>query len=506
MALPPPCNSGRVWEDTNADGRMDTGEKPLAGIRLSDGVELVVTDDKGDYTLPAVDGRTTFLIKPATYDLPARRDGTPDFWAHVQREPGPRLKFGGIPAQVPMCRFFGLLPKKRVPAGPLEVLVFADPQVKSSVDVDYYARDIVEPLVGNHGAQLGITLGDVVDDDLALYPQMIRTTTSLGVPWMHVAGNHDLDLDAPSDEDSLRTYRQHFGPDTFAREEAQAVFVALDNVVYRPGAKPAYIGGLREDQFGFLRAYLPTVPKDGLLVLAMHIPLFDETFRSRDRQRLFDMIGDFPHVLVLSGHAHTQRHWYHDAASGWSGSTPLHEYSVGAASGAFWSGVKDEAGIPAATMADGTPNGYARLRVDEGGKYSLIWHVARAPSDSGIGLHLPKVLRQGAYPAWGVYANVYMGEVETRVEYRVDGGDWKPMKKVLQPDPALLVENVRDDLATELRGYDRSPEAKPSQHLWRGALPTDLPVGEHRVEVKASDRWRGTLADEAVYRLEEANP
>ena len=511
LALPPPCNSGRVWEDSNGNGRMDSGEKPLEGIKLSDGTGVVLTDADGRYTLPLVDGRTTFLIKPATHELPARRDGTPDFWTHVQREPGPPLKFGGIPAQAAMCRDFGLLQKTAASAGPLEVLVFADPQVKSTVDVDYYARDIVGPLGSAQRAQLGITLGDVVDDDLSLYTEMIGTTQSLGVPWLHVAGNHDLDLDAPSDEDSLRTYRRHFGPDTFAWEEARAVFVVLDNVVYRPGGKPAYVGGLREQQFGFLESYLPTVPTDRLLVLAMHIPLFNdppgaETFRTADRQRLFDLLRDFPHVLVLSGHTHTQRHWHHDAASGWRGARPLHEYNVGAASGAFWSGVKDAAGIPQATMADGTPNGHARLRVKEGGDYSLTWHVAREPDDSGIGLHLPKVLRQGAYPAWGVYANVYMGDAETRVEYRVDGGEWQPMKKVLQPDPALLVENMRDDLATELRGYDRSPEAKASQHLWRGALPTGLATGEHRVEVRASDRWRGLLHAQASYRLETAAP
>ncbi len=511
LALPPRCEPGHVWEDGNGNGRMDSGERPLRGVRISDGIELATTDGQGRYTLPVVDGRIIFVIKPASHDLPVRRDGLPDFWSHVELADGPSARSSGKPVGVPQCRDFGLLPKAAPPAGPLEVLVFADPQVKSHVDIDYYARDIVEPLVAEHGAQLGITLGDVVDDDLALYPEMIRTTTALGVPWMHVPGNHDLDFDAPTDEDSLRTYRQHFGPDTFAREEAQAVFIALDNVVYRPGAKPAYIGGLREDQFGFLQAYLSTVPEDRLLVLAMHIPLFNEpaaaeTFRSADRQRLFDLLRDFPHVLVLSGHAHTQRHWYHDGASGWGGETPLHEFSVGAASGAFWSGVKDEAGIPAATMADGTPNGYARLRVGEGGAYSLTWHVARDPGDRGMGLHLPKVLRRGAYPAWGVYANMYMGDSGTRVEYRIDGGQWRPMKKVMQPDPALLVENVRDDLATGLRGYDRSPEAKPSQHLWRGALPTDLALGEHRVEVRVTDRWRGTLKAEAVYRLEDAYP
>ena len=49
----------------------------------------------------------------------------------------------------------------------------------------------------------------------------------------------------------------------------------LDDVVYQPGQKPAYVGGLRDDQFAFLEAYLPTVPKDRLLVIGVHIPFFD---------------------------------------------------------------------------------------------------------------------------------------------------------------------------------------------------------------------------------------
>src|SRR5690606_27637875 len=167
--------------------------------------------------------------------------------------------------------------------------------------------------------------------------------------------------------------------------------------------------------------------------------------------------------------------------------------------------------LPTATMADGTPNGYATLRVDAGGDYRLAWHPARLggtdPADTpGIGLHAPRVLRQGAYPAWGVYANVYMGLDDTRVEFRVDGGEWPPMRKVDRPDPRLLAENARDDAATELRGYDRSPEAIPSTHLWRGALPTDLPAGEHRVEVRAFDRWQGEQRASTTYRLQHATP
>lgn len=508
------CTGGVVWVDSNGDGQRDDGEKGLPGVKVSDGRRIAVTDARGQYdlSLRAGEGRTLFVIKPPGYDFSARSDGLPSFWINDSPLPHPQLKYGGIPISahgVPRCMGFPLLRQKaRRDKGELEVLLFADTQTKSVADIGYYRRDIVEPLAGKHAATLGLTLGDVVNDDLSLYPALNEVTRQLGVSWLHVAGNHDLDFDATRDEDSLLTFRNTFGPDTLAWEEAQAVFVGLDDVVYMPGRKPAYIGGLREDQFAFLEAYLPTVPKDRLLVLGVHIPFFDakpdaETFRHADRARLFALLKDFPHVLLLSGHSHTQQHVYHGAASDWHGRAPLHEYNVGAACGAFWSGTKDAQGIPDTTMADGTPNGYASLRVGTAGRYSLAWHPARDPQRA-MALHAPKVLRKGAYPAFAVYANVFMGQADTRVEFRIDAGPWKPMAQVRQPDPNLLAENARDDQAEALRGYDRSPEAEPSRHLWRGALPTDLAVGEHRIEVRAHDQWRGPQTATATYRLQEA--
>lgn len=511
FAQAPRCPTGFVFEDRNGNGERDPGERGLPGVAVSDGQHIVRSDAQGRWQLQPVDGRTVFLIKPAGYDVANRGDGLPDIWVHQQREAAlPALKYGGIAPSGGGCHDFALRPAKKAGKA-LDVLVFSDSQTKSTQDIDYYWRDIVQPLVGKHGARFGVTLGDIVNDDLSLYPEILRTTMSLGIPWMHVPGNHDLDFDAASDEDSLRTFRQHLGPDTYAWEEPQMVFVGLDDVIYRPGQKPAYVGGLREDQFEFLQAYLPTVPKDRLLVIGVHIPFFVEdparpTFRAADRERLFGLLKDFPHVLLLSGHSHTQRHWYHGADAGWHGAKPLHEYNVGAACGAFWSGAKDADGIPDTTMADGTPNGYARLRVSSKGDYRLSWHAARDAANSGIGLHAPKVLRQGAYPAFAVYANVYMGQDDSVVEYRVDGGEWKPMRKVGQPDPRLQQENALDDAAEHLRGYDRSPEAEPTAHLWRGVLPTDLNVGEHRIEVRTQDPWRGELTETTTYRLEEGAP
>ena len=481
---------GRVFLDRDGDGRADRGEPGVADVAVSDGVRLFRTDGRGRFDFRVADGTTVFLIKPAGYAAATRSDGLPDTWRNLRRAPGPVLTFGGLPAQRrPACGDFAL---RSAPARtePLEVHLSGDPQLKIPEQVDFYRRDIVEPARAAWGADLAVTLGDLVDDNLALYPGLKAVDAALGAPWLHAPGNHDLDFDAASDIGSLDSFRHAFGPPTYAWEEAEASFIVLDDVIWRGGAKSNYIGGLREDQFAFLEAYLATVPKDRLLVLAMHIPLFDpvpgvETFRRPDRARLFTLLQPFPKLLVLSAHTHQQMHVFHDASTDWHGATPLHEYNVGAACGAYWSGVRDAQGIPDSTMNDGTPNGYARLRVGADGVPHLRYYAARAPSDQMMTVHAPKVLRQGAYPAFGVFANVYMGHAGTRVDYRVDGGEWKPMKQVLQPDPALLTENARDDLADTLRGYDRSPEAVDSTHLWRGTLPTDLAVGEHRVEIRA---------------------
>ncbi|WP_290890465.1 calcineurin-like phosphoesterase family protein [Arenimonas sp.] len=510
QALAPPCNGGRVFEDRDGDGRWSRGDRPLPGVLVSDGLQLVRSDARGGYTLPWDDGRTTFVVKPAGYAFPTGADGLPVFWRHQQYHPGPALAFGGIPAASPDCRDFALVRGKPSRA-PLDVLVFADPQAKTAVQVDYYDRDIIAPLVaaanGRPAAALGLTLGDVANDDLSLYPALKAATARLRTPWLHAAGNHDLDFDAATDEESLRSFRHAFGPDTFAWEEHQASFIVLDDVIYRPGQKPAYIGGLREDQFTWLAAYLDTLPRDRRLVIAAHIPFFDEpgreTFRRADRERLFALLAPFGKVLLLSGHGHVQRHHYHDADDGWHGAEPLHEYNVGAACGGYWGGAPDAEGLPDARMSDGTPNGYARLRLDRDGSYALHWHAARA-GDEAMSLHAPKVLRRGHWPGVGLFANVYMGEAGTRVEVRINGGDWQPMRRVDAPDPALVAENVLDDLATALRGYDRLPEAEASTHLWRFNLPTDLPAGEHGFEVRAFDRWRGELRASGSYRLVEA--
>lgn len=497
--------SGYVYQERDGAPGRGPGDPGLAGVAVSNGEDIVRTDAEGRYRIAARPDQVVFVIKPEGYRFVPDTAGLPSFWSRV------------APAGQQVDVDFGLSgearrhdPGERMPT---QVLLFTDTQVKSERDVDYYRRDIVEPIVGRHPAAFGTTLGDLVDDEMALYPALNAVTARLGVPWFHVPGNHDVDPGAAADQGSLASWSAVYGPDTYAVEEGGAAFVFLDDVIVQPGQAPAYIGGLREDQFRFLENYLARLPRERPLVLGMHIPVFDTggraTFRAADRARLFALLRERPRVLLLSGHSHVQQHYWHGDKDGWLGAAPLHEYNLGAACGAFWSGAPDAQGIPDATMADGTPNGYALLSLPGDGGYSLAWHPARPPAGSAafteqMALHAPRVLRRGAYPAWGVFANVFLGDADTRVEYRIDDGEWKPMRRVERADPRLLLENVADDLAPSLRGFDRSPEAVDSTHLWRGALATDLAVGEHRVEVRAFDRWQGQVQASIAYTLQSA--
>ncbi len=154
-ALPPPCSWGQVYEDRNGNGTREAGEPGLPGIKVSNGIEIAVTDARGEYSLDYIDGRTLFIIKPAGYDLAVRPDGLPARWRNLQYHAGPALKYGGIPERQPDCTHFGLRPRAAAKDGALDVLLFADSQTSSVKDVDYYWRDIVQPLVGKARCRAG---------------------------------------------------------------------------------------------------------------------------------------------------------------------------------------------------------------------------------------------------------------------------------------------------------------------------------------------------------------
>jgi hypothetical protein len=55
---------GVVFHDANDNQVFDEGDKPLVGIRVSNGREIATTDESGRYELPVGDDTILFVLKP----------------------------------------------------------------------------------------------------------------------------------------------------------------------------------------------------------------------------------------------------------------------------------------------------------------------------------------------------------------------------------------------------------------------------------------------------------
>ena len=464
------AGSGTVFDDRNGDGLREPGETGLASVAVSNGVDVALTDANGRYALPDRPGGRIFVIKPRGWRPPVDGANLPRF--HAFAPPGMTVDFPLVRSDEP---------------DDIRALVLTDPQPSDATEVGYLSRGLVERI--GHGSEFafGVTLGDIVYDRPDLFSAVNGVLARVGIPWYSLPGNHDLSLGNPDEGAAVAAFESVYGPSTYAFHAGPALFVALDDV--RPLGGPRYIGGLQREEFEFLGNLLRVTPADDWVVLMMHIPLFSpdpsgtEGFRKADRLRLFGLLGGRARVLILSGHTHYQRHAMHGPDDGWLGAAPIEEYNVAAACGGFWGGPLDRDGIPASTMWDGTPPGYAVLQF-RGAAVQLDYVPARMPADHQMELHAPQAVapRQG-YVSF--YANVFNGDDRWTVEACVDDRAWNPMRRILGWDPSYAAEFLAQDGTPRPLPGPRLPDPVVCYHLWRGMLPADLPVGAHMLRVRA---------------------
>lgn len=499
---------GTVYADTNANGRYDTGEHGLSNVGVSNGSEVVFTDRQGDYAIEIDNSDAmVFVIKPRNYQLPIDSSNVPQFYYLHRPEGAPTRRFPGAEATGPLPEQinFGLLHKPEPDR--FRVLVMADTQTRDQREVDFYQRDVISELQNANDIAFGLTLGDIAFDDLSVYPNLVDATARVGVPWFYVFGNHDMNLDAEDDRGSDDTFEAWFGPTTYAFQYGPVHFIYFDDVIHWLDAKgqQRYIGGLRDDQFTFIKNYLQHVNKTDQIVLAMHIALPGteavETFRRSDRERLFALLDDFPNTLSLSGHSHLQRHYFMGTKDGWRGEDPHHHYNIGTVSGSWWSGGLDSEGIPHTTMRDGTPNGYAIIEFATEG-YLIDYKAARSPAKEVMRITGPGTVIAGSFPVAEVYANVYNGNQRTQVKYRIDNGEWQPMQQVFERDPFVTQLALSDLSTTGPRDNFRLTPANESTHLWKTQVPTNLSIGEHFIVVSVTDMFGRESRDSSAFTVQ----
>lgn len=501
---------GIVFFDKNGNNLKDRGEKGIKNIPVSNGQDVILTDENGFYILPIQEHDVIFVIKPAEYNIPVNELNLPQFFYVHKPNGSPELKFKGVlpTGKLPKSIDFPLLSGDN--SENFRILVFGDPQPYNLQQLDYFNRDIVFELENSEGYSFGITMGDIVGDNLNLFNPLNCIISRIKVPWFNVIGNHDINFDATTPEMADETFTAIYGPSTYAMNYGKVHFIVLNNIIYpSSGNFGSYIGGINHDQFLFIENSLKHVPKDNLVVLMMHIPPFDvegwgETFRRNDRKKLFELLKDFPHTLSLSAHMHTQRHHFFNEAENWQQEKPHHHFNVGTTSGDWWSGEIDTQGLPDAMMQDGTPNGYAAVTFN-GNQYIIDYYVSGASKDYKMNLYAPLVVPQGRFFKGELYVNFFNGTEKCSLQFRVNEGNWMNMQKVIEPDPIYNRVRHKWDTGTELLSGTRPSNPANSMHLWKARVPTNMPEGQHKIEVRAIDMFGREFSAFTTYKIVSRN-
>ena len=500
---------GYVFEDTNRNGKKDKKEKGIAGVSVSNGTEVIATDPSGLYQLPVSNDNIIFISKPSGYQVPLNDQNLPRFY-YIHKPGGSPSSFkykgtaptGLLPASVN----FALLPSAE--EDNYTSLIFGDPQPYTQQELDYFAKGVVAEVEGIKDVRFGLSLGDLVGDNLDLHHPYTEVMKRIGVPWYNVMGNHDMNYEATVDSLSDETFEAHFGPANYSFNYGQVHFMILDDILYPdPRDGKGYLGGFRKAQLDYIENDLKRVDKSKLIVLSFHIPLqqYIDTYRPEDRQRLFDLLDDFPYTLILSAHTHLQRNDFYGKADGWNRDQPLHEYNAGTTSGDWYSGEFNAQGVPSSTMRDGTLKGYAFIHF-KGNQYVIDYKVAGQPKEHQMELFAPKVIPYKKNTTAGVYANFFMGSKTDVVECRVDHGEWKRMSYAEDTDPSFLALLHEWDFTDNLMPGRRPSNAVASTHLWRGNFPADLALGEHTIEVKATDYYGRNFTQSIKVTVQEPAP
>ena len=496
---------GVVFVDTNGNRTRDTDESGLAGVGVSNSRDVVQTDADGRYTLPIDDDSIVFVIKPSGYRTVTDKDYLSRFYYIHKPAGSPKdLGFPGVEPTGPLPAEINFPLSAVEEPTSFDVIFFGDPQPRDQKEIDYIAHDVVEDLVGVDAA-FGVTLGDILFDDLSLFDSFNRTIGKIGIPWYNLIGNHDINFAAETDELSDETYERVYGPAYYAFDYGSVHFIVVDDIHWmQEGNKKLYLSGLSEKQLAFIENDLKHVPQDHLVVAMMHIPLVKSTpWIEPRREKLLRLLESRAHCISLAGHTHHHEHVMLTDTDGWQGPKPHHHMINVTVCGAWWSGKPDEHGIPHTMCADGTPNGYTVMHFD-GTRYLLDYRAARRGADEQLRITAPEVVQVADEAAQEFRANVFNAFPDAVVEWRLNNSDWQPMQKTeKETDPVFqsLFDEEQPMLPDNLP-WRKLAKPMVCPHLWKATLTTAQQKGTHLIQVRATNPNGQVLRGERIIRVE----
>lgn len=527
---------GVVFDDRNKNSQQDRGERGLSGVTVSNGREVVTTGADGRYELPAYDNMNVFVTQPAGFQVPMDEANVPQFFYIHLPQGSSHLRYGGIAptGELPDEVNFPLSQSVDTQLPRQNCIIGGDIQTYDQEEIEYARAGAFADLAerNDYSGCGALFLGDIVGDDLSLYPQIRELSSMINGPARFLPGNHDLDFDDPTGEHRFDTFRATFGPDYYSYDVGKLHIVALNTVQYRQGQ--SYFGGLGAQQLDWLRRDIAQVPKNMTVVLASHIPLLNFHDQSQTRHQVKEVkevhaIVAGHEAVSFAGHSHTLEVMRTgDATAGWTktwgvSELPFDHITAGAIAGDWYSGRVTEAGYPTAIQKDGArpgvltfqarPHGYSERFTVTGGRDSVQmavgvnspryreWFVANRNNRPGAPAYEnpTQISRADLTGRTYLAANVYMGSTSTDVAVSLDGGVDQPAQRTQQMNGEAKNAGAEwsDPVAVQEQLVQGGNVAENMMHLWRYELPADLAAGPHTATVTSTDR-NGAVNTETI--------
>lgn len=513
IAITPPLSalsvSGIVFYDKNENTTQDEGEPGIPGVLLSNGIDIVVTNDDGTYSIDWNHLGVVFLIKPSGWHLVQGTGGKRTAFYHLYRAQGTdHFKYSGLPPTGSPAEQINLPLKPTPETGEVKLLILGDTQTRNIEETQYLARDLLPEFLQNN-VHAGITLGDNVFDDLSVFVPLRQALEKSGIPWHYVPGNHDMDYDAPQWQQAFETFQNHLGPAYYAATIGNVHILILNNIRLHTGTED-YHAELGNEQLEFVKNFMAYIPDDGFLVVTMHIPIME----LKDKTALFDLLAKHPQGISLSAHWHRHQHYFLNRSDGWPLEQEHHHIVHGTACGSWYRGFPDAVGIPEAVMVDGTPKGYSILTID-GKTYTLDYRASRRPAEYKMDIYIPAAMDTTGTKNSFIIANFFNGSEKCKLEMRINNIPWVPMQQFVGMAPFYMelyerqnefvkrvadgkgISDLDDKMARMIETQFRPaigrgmPKPEETNHLWKAQI-TDALQGFNVVEVRAHDMFGNT--------------
>jgi len=332
-----------------------TDEKvPIEKIIISDGVNVASTKKDGTYELITDTNQSyIFMSQPSGYKIKTNNAGTANFYQKIYNTNSNEITIN-----------FTL--EKSESDFEHNFLLLADPQTLDINDIQRFDKETISEIVNlysknNQPNTFAVACGDIMYDNLELFPEYEKAIAKTAIPFYQVLGNHDVDRLNKTDETSHITFQNYFGPRYYSFNRGDIHYVVLDNIFWFG----RYIGYFDQVQLDWLKQDLSYQEKGKTVVVFCHIPPNNsnsdrnkiktgtERVSVLNRELLYEILTHY-NSFIISGHMHESEFIS-------EGGTQIHV--CGAVCGAWWS---DN------ICYDGTPNGYMQYSA-KGSELSWIY-------------------------------------------------------------------------------------------------------------------------------------